>query len=225
MQTGSTIGSPLRSAQAPAPPRLLRPLFDQFARPTGWLGRLAGRLMAKSDADDRWIVKLLDVQPDDRVLDVGCGPGVAVDLIAQRVSAGIVRGVDPSVVMLRQAARRNRAAIQAGRVELRRGSAASVPYPDGHFTRVCTLHTLYFWPSIEAGLREIRRVLAPGGRLVIAVRTRHEEAGILDPSRYGYSDAQLTDLESSLRRVGFEATVAQRRAIGRETIAAISARR
>src|SRR6266498_1192914 len=84
----------------PLPPKLLRALFNQFARPSGLLGRLAGRIMAKSDADDRWIVELLDVQPDDRVLDVGCGPGVTVGLIAERATAGLVRGIDPSVVML-----------------------------------------------------------------------------------------------------------------------------
>jgi len=59
----------------PRPPRLLRPLFEQFGRPSGLLGRLAGRIMAKADADDRWVTDLLEVRPDDRVLDVGCGPG------------------------------------------------------------------------------------------------------------------------------------------------------
>src|SRR5438094_9511486 len=100
-----------REAAAPRPPRLLQPLFSQFAQPTGLLGRLAGRLMAKSDADDRWAVDMLEVRPDDRVADVGCGPGVTVRLLAERASRGLVCGVDPSVTMLRQAAARNRQAL------------------------------------------------------------------------------------------------------------------
>lgn len=212
------------SAEAvPEPPRLLRPIFNQFAHPTGLLGRLAGRLLAKSDADDRWIVGLLDPRSDEQVLDVGCGPGLTVELLAERVVEGRVCGVDPSVEMLGQAASRNRSAIQSGRVELRPGSAASVPYPDASFSTVCTLHTVYFWPSLEAGARELRRVLRSGGRLMIAVRLRREGAGVLSASRYGYSGAQLTELQSTLGRVGFGDVAIQSRPIGHETIAAILA--
>ena len=88
---------------AETPPKLMRPLFEQFGRPSGWLGRIAGSLMAKGADDDRWLVDLLDVQPEDRVLEVGFGPGVAIELLAARASRGRVAGVDPSDVMVRQA--------------------------------------------------------------------------------------------------------------------------
>jgi ubiquinone/menaquinone biosynthesis C-methylase UbiE len=214
-----------RESMVPQPPRLLRPLFDQFARPTGLLGRLAGRIMAKADADDRWIVDVLDVQPGDRVLDVGCGPGVTVGLIVERASSGLVCGVDPSVVMLRQAAARNRAAIEARQVELRQGAVSAVPYPDSTFTKACAVHSIYFWPSVEVGLRELHRVLRPNGLVVVAVRRRREEAGIFDPSRYGYTDAQIASLVAAMCAVDFQDAMTQRREIGRETIEAITARR
>jgi hypothetical protein len=67
---------------AEKPPELMRRFFQQFARPSGWLGRIAGSMMAKGAEDDRWLVDLLDVQPDDRALEVGFGPGVAIALIA-----------------------------------------------------------------------------------------------------------------------------------------------
>ncbi|MGH2370537.1 MAG: class I SAM-dependent methyltransferase, partial [Chloroflexota bacterium] len=108
----------------------LRRLFAQFAQPSGLLGHVAGFLMARTDADDRWVVELLDVQPDDRVIEIGFGPGVAIGLLAERATAGLVAGVDPSEVMVRQATRWNRAAVRAGRVELRQGATAALPYPD-----------------------------------------------------------------------------------------------
>ena len=181
--------------------------------------------MAQEKRDDLWVVDLLDVRPTDRVLDVGCGPGVAIELIAERASDGRVVGVDPSTVMLREAARRNRPAVRTGRVELRLGTAERVPYPDAHFTKACAIHSLYFWPSVEAGLHEFRRVLAPKGLLVLAVRTRHPEAGRFDPSRYGLTPEQIAEVTSTLESAGFRDVSTRQQQIGRQTILAILARR
>jgi ubiquinone/menaquinone biosynthesis C-methylase UbiE len=119
-------------------------LFAQFGRPSGLLGRLAGWLMARTDADDRWVVDLLDVRPADRVLEIGFGPGIAIALLAERTTAGLVAGVDPSDVMAQQARRRSRAAVQAGRVVLCQGSATALPYADARFTKACAIHAVYF---------------------------------------------------------------------------------
>src|SRR5207253_10930844 len=120
---------------AEMPPQLMRPLFQQFARPSGWLGRLAGSMMAKGTEDDRWLVDLLELQPDDRVLEVGFGPGVAIESIAARATHGLVAGVDPSDVMVRQATKRNWQAVQDGRVQLQQGCVAQLPFPDSTFTK------------------------------------------------------------------------------------------
>ena len=208
------------------PPRFMRGLFEQFARPSGWLGGVAGFLMARTSNDDRWVVDLLDVQPTDRVLDVGCGPGITLQLLAQRVHTGFLAGTDPSDVMLRQAARRNRRAVAKGRVELRRGSAEHLPYEDGTFTKASAVHSVYFWPSLEQGLRELHRVLARGGRLVLAVRMRDESANRMDPSRYGLADQDLEAIVDQLQSVGFQGVSTRREAgLDRQTMAAIIARK
>lgn len=181
--------------------------------------------MSRSDADDRWVVDLLALRPDDRVLDLGCGPGVALALIAERVSDGLVCGVDPSALMLRQAARRAGATTRGGAVELRQGVAAAIPYPDRHFTRACTLHSIYFWPSLDAGLRELARVLRPDGVLAIAVRMHKAGARVFEPSRYGYTDAEVGRIVEALGEVGFRDAATQQRDIGRESVTAIAARR
>jgi ubiquinone/menaquinone biosynthesis C-methylase UbiE len=200
-------------------------LFEQFGRPSGLLGRLAGYVMARSEADDRWVVELLDVQPHDRVLEVGFGPGVAVALIAERATSGLVAGVDPSKVMVRQATRRNGAGVRAGRVELRLGTVSDLPHPDGHFTKACAIHSLYFWPSLDDGLRELHRVLAPGGLLVLAVRMRRPQAGLFDPSRYGFTDEQVAEVVAALGSIGFRDVTTRRQEIDRQTMLAILARR
>jgi ubiquinone/menaquinone biosynthesis C-methylase UbiE len=200
-------------------------LFAQFGLPTGPLGRLAGWLMARSDADDRWIVDLLDVKPNDRVLEIGFGPGVAMALLAERVTAGLVAGADPSAVMARQARQRSHAAVRAGRVRFCQGSATALPFGDARFDKACALHAVYFWNPLAAALRETYRVLAPEGLLVLAGRTLRPSAGRFDPSRYGLSDAQVARIVASLEAAGFRDVAVERRDIGRETIAAILARR
>src|SRR5918996_4943351 len=103
---------------------------SQFMRPRGFAGRLAGWEMALRPSNRKrnvWAVSLLDVQPTDRVLEIGFGPGIAVRELSRRASQGLVVGIDHSEVMLRQAARRNAAAVGRGSVELRLGSADDLP--------------------------------------------------------------------------------------------------
>src|SRR5688500_7109770 len=99
--------------------RLIRRLVRQFHQPTGLGGRLAGRVMGHRPSNverNRWAVELLDVQPNERVLEIGCGPGVAIAALASRVPEGLVVAVDHSEVMISQTRRRNTAAVDAGRV-------------------------------------------------------------------------------------------------------------
>jgi SAM-dependent methyltransferase len=101
--------------------RLLRRTMRQFHRPTGPAGHVAGWVMGTRSSNvrpNRWAVELLDIQPTDRVLELGCGPGVAIAAIAGRATRGLVVGVDHSEVMILHARRRNAAAIHARRVRL-----------------------------------------------------------------------------------------------------------
>ena len=95
---------------------------NYFVRPWGFAGWLAGWEMALRRSNrkrNRWAVALLDVQPQDHILEIGFGPGLAIRELARRATDGFVLGIDHSEVMVRQAAVRNRAAVDQGRVELR----------------------------------------------------------------------------------------------------------
>jgi SAM-dependent methyltransferase len=115
----------------------------------------------------QWAPRVLDaagVAPGQRVLDVACGTGVLAREAAERVGgAGFVAGVDPSPGMLAVAGR------LAPLVEWRPGTAESIPYPDASFDAVVSQFGLMFFPDRPAALREMLRVLAPGGTLAVAV--------------------------------------------------------
>lgn len=150
-----------------------RPEFvaRQSACPSGILGRLIGRVMARETAAvNEAALEILELKPTDHVLEVGFGHGATIARVAAAVSGGFVAGVDPSAEMCRMAARRNRRAIESGRVELREAAAEAIPYPDRSFDSVLAVHTVYFWGSLAAPLQEIARVLKPAGRLVLVHR-------------------------------------------------------
>jgi len=207
------------------PPGLAGRLMRQFSGPQGVLGHVAGYLMARMNRElNTWIIELLAVQQDDRVVDIGCGPGLAVEMAASRATRGFVAGVDRSEVMVGQARRRNAMAVRTGRVDVRCAPAALLPYPDGSFTKACVVNSLQFWPSIGDGVREIHRVLRPGGVLVVALRMRAEDAGQYDRRRFGLSEQRIAEIIDVLRVTGL--TVAsQRREVRGEMITALVARK
>lgn len=104
-------------------------------------------------------------QPGERVLDVACGPGVVARLAARRAGAGRVTGLDINPGMVKVA----RSLPSEPLVSWEEGSALQMPFPDQAFDLVLCQQGVQFFPNRAAGLREMQRVLMPGGRMVVAV--------------------------------------------------------
>lgn len=139
-------------------------LMRMFGRPKGILGKLGGRIMERTnDACGAWVAELLDVEANDSVLEVGFGPGAAIRRLA--ALAAHVAGVDASAEMVALARARNAIAINNGRVELRHGTADSLPFADATFDKAMAINSMQVWPDSIAGLREMRRVLKSGGTI------------------------------------------------------------
>ena len=145
---------------------------QQYPCPHGIVGWLAGeRMVRQHRPETAWTLDLLDIQPADTVLEVGCGAGQGIKLAAEKASDGRVLGIDLSEVMVRVATRRNARAVKAGRVALSQGNFTALPFEDQQFDKIVTIHTLYFWSEPSQVLSELYRVLKPSGRLVITLST------------------------------------------------------
>jgi len=143
-------------------------LLRMFGHPRGALGRLGGRIMARSNAEcGFWVSDLLQIAPNDRVLEVGFGPGVVTKRLTKLAPAGRVAGVDHSIEMVELARARNITTIQKGGVDLQWGSVESLPFGDSIFDKALAINSMHVWPDAIVGLREIRRVMKSGGRIAL----------------------------------------------------------
>ena len=181
--------------------RLRRSVVHQFHHPTGPGGHVAGLVMGRRSSNvrrNRWAVGLLDIGPTERVIELGCGPGVAIAALAARASQGLVVGVDQSEVMIRQARRRNAAAIRAGRVRVIHAPVERLHLTDDSFDAALAVNTTGIWPEPATRLREIGRLLRRGGRIALVSQPRCPGATAAT------SAAAADELSALLAQAGFE---------------------
>ena len=182
--------------------RVSRVVTGQLARPHGRVGWMVGRSFARNNAEvNRFVVEHLGVKPHERVADLGCGPGLGVQALAEAAHEGKVLGIDHSKAMIEQARRRNAEAIASGQVILHRGDLAELPAAS-LFDAVMSVHTIYFWSDPLRKLVNIRQGLVPGGRVAICLQ---EHGGMLrhmveDGGHFSYTRDEVVAL---LDRTGF----------------------
>lgn len=152
-----------------------RPTFiaRQAERPTGLLGRALGAIMAletRSLNDE--VLRRLAIATGERILEIGFGHGRTLERAARANPGARFAGIDHADDMVALLARRARRLIDEGRLEVRAGDSRALPWPDATFDGAFAVHTIYFWRQPERDLAEIRRVLRPGGRLLLGFRER-----------------------------------------------------
>ncbi|WLD94605.1 class I SAM-dependent methyltransferase [Alkalihalobacillus sp. AL-G] len=143
----------------------------QFQKPEGLFGRLAGTLMASVGFEKNvWTVSLLELSKDDNVLEVGFGPGTAIQLAARKIKEGKVVGIDYSEVMLQQAQKRNKQSIQEGKVQLKIADVNDSISFDLRFDKVFSVNSIIFWEDPVETLKRIRQFMNPDGVIALTVQ-------------------------------------------------------
>jgi len=114
-----------------------------------------------------WGLAQISIEKHHTILDVGCGGGRTVSKLAAIATQGKVYGVDYSDESVAATKRTNARWMDFGRVEIRQGSVSQLPFPDAMFDVVTAVETHFWWPNLPGDLREVLRVMKPGGTLVL----------------------------------------------------------
>jgi|SRR5690242_2983623 len=141
---------------------------SQCQKPRGWLGRFVlWNMNSRHSKVTDWGLVHVSVHERNTILDVGCGGGRTVSKLAAMATQGKVYGADFSEASVAASERTNARSIEMGRVEIRHASVSQLPFPDGMFDLVTAVETHFWWPDLPEDIREIFRVVKPGGKLIV----------------------------------------------------------
>ena len=140
--------------------------MSQFAKPTGFFGKILAKGMARGHKDFyKNTAKVMNLQHDDKYLEIGFGSGLFIKKYVSNITR--IAGLDYSEDMVKLANDFNKNLVESGKAEFKHGDVTSIPWEDNEFSIVVAIETFFFWSEPEKSLKEIFRVLKPGGRLVI----------------------------------------------------------
>lgn len=191
---------------------LKRKRIENAGHPKGFWGRKTMRAMNRGhDALTDWGLTYLPVGGDDKILDIGCGGGMTVKKLA-RATANTVWGADLSATAISEAFRTNKKDVKQDHVILCKAGVSALPFDDGFFDVVTAVETIYFWPDPENDLREVYRVMKPGGHLMILTEARadgpHPEKWAEISRRIDLRIPTADGLASELKSAGFTGVTA-----------------
>jgi arsenite methyltransferase len=156
------------------------------------------------------VLPIMDVQPSDRVLDLGCGSGWATRLVAKRFHPKKIVGIDISDEMVRRAEQQSHGIPN---IEFKHGAAEEILEPDASFDKVFSIESFYYWPDQMTGLKEAKRVLAPGGKLFILInlyKDNHYSLRWTDELKVPVHALSQAEYIEQLGKVGFANATAKR---------------
>ena len=196
---------------------LVKSFFSQCVRPEGFLGRVMLRFMNFGHAPlTNWGLNLVEIHDGWTMLDIGCGGGATLKRLLKRSKGAQVYGIDISEESVAKARKVN-AEVLDRQVFVTQGSAEKLPYDDNKFDLVTAVETVYFWPDLPNCLKEVRRVVKPGGRFAIMVEVLESDSVWTDvvEGMTAYSPEQLKEM---LEGAGFVKTELHRKKPSYSTI-------
>src|SRR5215216_4865550 len=176
---------------------------SQFKKPTGLFGIFTSNMMVKNNQKNYdKLIKDLDLQPHNKLLEIGYGPGVGVQMIAKLCPTCTIHGIDFSKLMYKRASKYNKQYIDTGRAQLLYGDFLKASL-DNNYDKVFCLNVVYFWNDLTSPFEKVLSLLKKGGAFHIYMANENTlvEKRAPDSVFNKYSIEQVRD---ALKAAGFD---------------------
>lgn len=181
------------------------------AKPEGEAGKAMLSRMNDSHFEvTGWALGLWTLNPNDVVLDIGCGGGMTLKRVSDSLNDGVLFGIDYSDVSVQMSSELNKTDVMSGKVMISKGNVENLPFEDDKFDKIITVESFYFWPDPIENLKEVRRVLKPKGHFLLVadiyengLLSEHELENV---KKYSLNNPTKEEFEEYFRKSGFSET-------------------
>jgi ubiquinone/menaquinone biosynthesis C-methylase UbiE len=183
---------------------MLRELIaSQFKKPTGLFGIFSSNKMIKNNQKnyDR-LISDLALTPQDKLLEIGYGPGIGLQIIAERCSTCTIYGIDFSKLMYKRASKYNKQYIDGGRMELKHGDFLTMPVSQADYDKIFCLNVVYFWNELNTPFKKVFSLLKNGGSFHIYMADKNTLIRLKAPDSV-FNKYSIEQVEEALREAGF----------------------
>jgi SAM-dependent methyltransferase len=136
----------------------------QFKRPSGWFGNFSSKIMIKGNRNKyETLIKEMDIQPYEKLLEIGYGPGLGIQMILELCESCIIHGVDFSKLMYTKANKLNKSNNDKGKVQLLYGDFLNIPIAKNQYDKIFCLNVIYFWDKLNKPFEKTLSLLKTGG--------------------------------------------------------------
>ncbi len=180
--------------------------------PTGEYGKMMLADMNEHHLPvSQWALSQWQINGSDIILDIGCGGGKTLATMADSIDCGRLYGIDYSLTALECSIRYNIDILNQGKLQLRHASVDSIPFENDYFDKIITVESFYFWPHPLYNLKEVHRVLKPGGTFLL-VADIYGDADLTDNDKenirlYNLYNPTKQEFSSLFEQAGFAKTV------------------
>lgn len=149
-----------------------------------------------------WAAELMNIRPEDNVLEIGCGAGLLAEAIAGRIETGSFMAVDRSVAMIEKAKKRNQKHLDRQISNFVATDFSESRLPSSHFDSIVAFNVIFFWKDPSKELRMIQQALKPGGKLYVYYQAPFEiTISAADPVRQNLVQNAFDIIDVKLKKL------------------------
>lgn len=184
---------------------MLRNLGLQLRKPSGFFGKIVSTMMIKWNRNRyKILINDLKIQPKDKLLEIGYGPGIGINMILNRCDSCNLFGIDYSELMHQKATKRNKQFVDSSRAKLMLGDFLETEIDVRDFDKVYCLNVVYFWDNLQKPFEKIYSLLKNDGLFCIYMDSKEDLSKVTFAEDDIFNKYTIEQVQEALKLAGFK---------------------